>query len=100
MFYGEKFESVGEFIEELKEYIDYYNNDRIYRHIIKFCVKTIQPNTLVACPSSPPMDFLTATRLPEIGWSMHCFVRFPGIIHSQEIHLRRRSVAEHYAQPV
>ena len=29
MFYGEKFESVGEFIKELKEYIDYYNNDRI-----------------------------------------------------------------------
>ncbi len=29
MFYGEKFESVSEFIEELKEYIDYYNNDRI-----------------------------------------------------------------------
>ena len=29
MYYGEKFESVGEFIKELKEYIDYYNNDRI-----------------------------------------------------------------------
>ena len=29
MFYGEEFESVGEFIKELKEYIDYYNNDRI-----------------------------------------------------------------------
>ena len=29
MFYGEEFESAGEFIKELKEYIDYYNNDRI-----------------------------------------------------------------------
>ena len=29
MFYGEKFESVDAFIEELKNYIDYYNNDRI-----------------------------------------------------------------------
>ncbi len=29
MFYGEEFESAGEFIGELKEYIDYYNNDRI-----------------------------------------------------------------------
>ena len=29
MFYGEKFESASEFIKELKEYIDYYNNDRI-----------------------------------------------------------------------
>lgn len=29
MFYGEKFESVNSFIEELKNYIDYYNNERI-----------------------------------------------------------------------
>ena len=29
MFYGEKFESVNTFIEELKHYIDYYNNERI-----------------------------------------------------------------------
>lgn len=29
MFYGEKFESVNTFIEELKKYIDYYNNERI-----------------------------------------------------------------------
>ena len=29
MFYGEKFESVNAFIDELKRYIDYYNNDRI-----------------------------------------------------------------------
>ena len=29
MFYGEKFESVNTFIDELKHYIDYYNNDRI-----------------------------------------------------------------------
>lgn len=29
MFYGEKFESVNTFIDELKNYIDYYNNERI-----------------------------------------------------------------------
>ena len=29
MFYGEKFESVTAFIDELKRYIDYYNNERI-----------------------------------------------------------------------
>ena len=29
MFYGEKFESVNTFIEELKHYIDYYNYERI-----------------------------------------------------------------------
>ena len=29
MFYGEKFESVNTFIEELENYIDYYNNHRI-----------------------------------------------------------------------
>lgn len=29
MFYGEKFESVNTFIEELKNYIEYYNNERI-----------------------------------------------------------------------
>ncbi len=29
MFYGEKFKTVDEFVEKLKEYIDYYNNDRI-----------------------------------------------------------------------
>lgn len=29
MFYGEKFESVNAFIAELKNYIDYYNNERI-----------------------------------------------------------------------
>lgn len=29
MFYGEKFESVNAFIDELKKYIHYYNNDRI-----------------------------------------------------------------------
>ena len=29
MFYGEKFESVNTFIDELKRYIDYYNNKRI-----------------------------------------------------------------------
>ena len=29
MFYGEKFESVNSFIEKLKRYIDYYNNERI-----------------------------------------------------------------------
>lgn len=29
MFYGEKFESVNIFIDELRKYIDYYNNERI-----------------------------------------------------------------------
>ena len=29
LFYGEKFESVNAFIDELKKYIDYYNNERI-----------------------------------------------------------------------
>ena len=29
MFYGEKFETVDEFINCLKEYIYYYNNERI-----------------------------------------------------------------------
>ena len=29
MFYGEKFESVNTFIDKLKEYIYYYNNERI-----------------------------------------------------------------------
>ena len=29
MFYGEKFESVNTFIDELKSYINYYNNERI-----------------------------------------------------------------------
>ena len=29
MFYGQKFESVNTFIEELEKYIDYYNNHRI-----------------------------------------------------------------------
>lgn len=30
MFYGEKFESVNAFIDELKKYIYYYNNERIF----------------------------------------------------------------------
>ena len=29
MFYGEKYNNVNAFIEELKKYIDYYNNERI-----------------------------------------------------------------------
>ena len=29
MFYGEKFETVDEFVHRLKEYIDYWNNERI-----------------------------------------------------------------------
>lgn len=29
MFYGEEFESINAFIDELKRYIDYYNNERI-----------------------------------------------------------------------
>ena len=33
MFYGEKFESVNAFIEQLHEYIYYYNNERISRKL-------------------------------------------------------------------
>ena len=29
MYYGEKFETVDEFVQRLKEYIDYWNNERI-----------------------------------------------------------------------
>ncbi len=29
MFYGEKYESINAFMEELKEYIQYYKNDTI-----------------------------------------------------------------------
>ena len=29
MFYGEKFESLDEFIQRLEKYIDYYNNKRV-----------------------------------------------------------------------
>ena len=29
MFYGEKFDSVEDFIDELKRYIDYYNNEQV-----------------------------------------------------------------------
>ena len=29
MFYGEKFDSINTFIDELRRYIDYYNNKRI-----------------------------------------------------------------------
>ena len=30
MYYGEKFESPRGFIEKLEEYIEYYNNERIF----------------------------------------------------------------------
>lgn len=30
MFYGEKFDSINAFIDELRRYIDYYNNEQIY----------------------------------------------------------------------
>ena len=33
MFYGEKFESVNAFIEQLHEYIYYYNNERTSRKL-------------------------------------------------------------------
>ena len=39
MFYGEKIESVNAFIDQLKLYIDYYNNERIStRPCLKNCV--------------------------------------------------------------
>lgn len=45
MFYGEKFENVNVFIDELKRYIDYYNYERISMKLKgrlnpKFCVNT------------------------------------------------------------
>ena len=42
MYYGEQFQTVDEFINCLKEYIDYYNNDRI---ITKFKMSPIQYRT-------------------------------------------------------
>ena len=47
MYYGEQFQTVDEFINCLKEYIDYYNNDRI---ITKLKMSPVQYRThLVAC---------------------------------------------------
>ena len=42
MFYGEKFESVNTFIDKLKEYIYYYNNERI---ILKLKMSPVQYRT-------------------------------------------------------
>ena len=42
MFYGEKFESVNTFIDKLKEYIYYYNNERI---VLKLKMSPIQYRT-------------------------------------------------------
>ena len=39
MFFGEKFESVNTFIDKLKEYIYYYNNERIITKLKKSPVK-------------------------------------------------------------
>jgi len=33
MFYGEKIESVNAFIDELKKYIHYYDNERIFLNL-------------------------------------------------------------------
>ena len=43
MFYGEHFETVDEFINCLKEYIHYYNNERLsyklhYKTLVSFCI--------------------------------------------------------------
>ena len=35
MYYGEKFETVDEFVHRLKEYIDYWNNERISLESVK-----------------------------------------------------------------
>ena len=43
MFYGEKFQTVDEFIYCLKEYINYWNNERI---VLKFGMSPIQYRTL------------------------------------------------------
>lgn len=42
MFYGEKFESVDEFIHTLEEYLWYYNNKRI---ILKLKMSPVQYRT-------------------------------------------------------
>lgn len=33
LFYGERFETADEFVRRLREYIDYWNNERISRKI-------------------------------------------------------------------
>ena len=44
MFYGEKFESVKAFIDELKRYIDYYNNERMSILQVLCKYKIVQKN--------------------------------------------------------
>ena len=47
MFYGEKFESVNTFIDKLKEYIYYYNNERIILKLKKSPVKYRTQNQII-----------------------------------------------------
>ena len=47
MFYGEKFESVNSFIDKLKEYIYYYNNERIILKLKMSPVKYRTQNQIV-----------------------------------------------------
>ena len=47
MFYGEKFESVNSFIDKLKEYIYYYNNERIILKLKMSPVKYRTQNQII-----------------------------------------------------
>ena len=47
MFYGEKFESVYSFIDKLKEYIYYYNNERIILKLKMSLVKYRTQNQII-----------------------------------------------------
>ena len=47
MFYGEKFESVNTFIDKLKEYIYYYNNERIILKLKMSPVKYRTQNQII-----------------------------------------------------
>ena len=47
MFYGEKFESVNSFIDKLKEYIYYYNNERIMLKLKMSPVKYRAQNQII-----------------------------------------------------
>ena len=54
MFYGEKFESVNSFIDKLKEYIYYYNNERIILKLKMSPVKYRTQNQIIQlnfCPT-------------------------------------------------
>ncbi|MBE7028058.1 MAG: hypothetical protein E7407_03375 [Ruminococcaceae bacterium] len=54
-FYGETFESVNAFINELKRYIDYFNNERIFMklkdlHIFVYIIMQINAEIKYSFP--------------------------------------------------